>query len=231
MALGAKRKASQTTRLQSSKLEKERAGAAVVRADPSPCPICQEPVGQWTAEGIIEKWSQLPCGHRFGSHCIKMWLGMAVPGDYSRRPVCPVCRGPASHACGHPVLPTDATLDDDVWGGQQDAAAAAADDDDDNEPEDVVARRQTACELAQRTACGYCVGARHVHAHTRWPTARRKRRLWPWRLVKGCWRLVLYAGPVAWRGRRHPHEMTYVIPWQPDEEWEEWWKAQDPTGV
>ena len=66
------------------------------------CPICQEPVGTRNADGIKEGWSMLPCGHRFGSYCIKRYL--AITADES--PLCPMCRHVAYHdACGHPVLP------------------------------------------------------------------------------------------------------------------------------
>ncbi|KAK3325317.1 hypothetical protein B0H66DRAFT_599484 [Apodospora peruviana] len=65
------------------------------------CPICQEPIGTKNPEGITEGWSLLPCGHRFGSYCIKHYLNV-VAHD---RPSCPVCRQIAYHKCGHPVLP------------------------------------------------------------------------------------------------------------------------------
>ncbi|KAK3997674.1 hypothetical protein QBC44DRAFT_364484 [Cladorrhinum sp. PSN332] len=68
--------------------------------DPA-CPICQEPVGQKTPEGTTETWSELPCGHRFGSSCIKRYLGI-VAEDH---PQCPICRQRAYHSCNHPVLP------------------------------------------------------------------------------------------------------------------------------
>ncbi|KAJ4302139.1 Checkpoint protein hus1 [Collariella sp. IMI 366227] len=67
------------------------------------CPICQEPIGVRNAEGVTERWSTLPCGHRFGSYCIKYYLGIAA----DEQPPCPICRTPAYHdECGHPVLPT-----------------------------------------------------------------------------------------------------------------------------
>ncbi|KAK0626498.1 hypothetical protein B0T14DRAFT_423829 [Immersiella caudata] len=67
------------------------------------CPICQELVGYPNPEGITEDWSSLPCGHRFGGHCIKQYLRI-VADD---RPSCPICRQVAYHGCcGHPVLPT-----------------------------------------------------------------------------------------------------------------------------
>ena len=65
------------------------------------CPICQEPIGSKNPEGITEGWSLLPCGHRFGSYCIKHYLNVVAED----RPSCPVCRQIAYHACGHPVLP------------------------------------------------------------------------------------------------------------------------------
>ncbi|AEO63278.1 74efd430-f868-4852-ace7-a691d73e47c0 [Thermothielavioides terrestris] len=67
------------------------------------CPICWQPilpptVGRAGREG----WSALPCGHRFGSVCIKKHLGMEAHNE----PLCPVCRSPAYHEpCRHPVLP------------------------------------------------------------------------------------------------------------------------------
>ncbi|EFX04752.1 cell cycle checkpoint protein [Grosmannia clavigera kw1407] len=61
--------------------------------------ICYVPVGVRTPDGEIESWSALPCGHRFGSYCVKRWLGLA------EQPACPICRTPMVHACGHPVLP------------------------------------------------------------------------------------------------------------------------------
>lgn len=64
-------------------------------AEPT-CPICQEEIG---VRGAAEGWSVLPCGHRFGALCIKRWLGTVC------RPMCPVCRTPAHHSCGHPVVP------------------------------------------------------------------------------------------------------------------------------
>jgi HUS1 checkpoint protein len=76
--------------------------ATTIEVEGEPCPICQEPVGTCNADGITEGWSMLPCGHRFGSYCIKRYL--AIAADES--PLCPMCRHVAYHdACGHPVLP------------------------------------------------------------------------------------------------------------------------------
>jgi len=73
--------------------------SASVAVDDCKCPICQETVGTRRPDGITETWSAIPCGHRFGSFCIKTWLGLDQPS-------CPVCRRDMVHACGHPVLPT-----------------------------------------------------------------------------------------------------------------------------
>ncbi|EJT74053.1 hypothetical protein GGTG_07902 [Gaeumannomyces tritici R3-111a-1] len=66
---------------------------------PSACPICQESVGEPTADGITETWASLPCGHAFGSGCIKTWLAI------TDHPTCPICRLSMAHSCRHPVLP------------------------------------------------------------------------------------------------------------------------------
>ncbi|AEO56803.1 hypothetical protein MYCTH_2058328 [Thermothelomyces thermophilus ATCC 42464] len=66
------------------------------------CLICQEIVGTRNVEGIKEGFSMLPCGHRFGSYCIKRYLSLTADEE----PLCPICRHVAYHdACGHPVLP------------------------------------------------------------------------------------------------------------------------------
>lgn len=67
----------------------------------STCPICQESVGEKNLDGITESWSILPCGHQFGSHCLKKYLRIVA----NTRATCPVCRQLAYHGCGHPVLP------------------------------------------------------------------------------------------------------------------------------
>ncbi|KAK4152947.1 Hus1-like protein-domain-containing protein [Chaetomidium leptoderma] len=75
---------------------------STVQIEDKTCPICQEPIGVRNAEGVKEGWSMLPCGHSFGSHCIKRYLGIAA----DEHPLCPVCRHVAYYAaCGHPVLP------------------------------------------------------------------------------------------------------------------------------
>ncbi|KAL2118203.1 hypothetical protein VTJ04DRAFT_7863 [Mycothermus thermophilus] len=82
--------------------EREEPATVAVRIDDPNCLICQEPVGQTNPEGITETWSILPCGHIFGSYCIKRYLGVAADDQ----PLCPICRSLAHHdICGHPVLP------------------------------------------------------------------------------------------------------------------------------
>jgi hypothetical protein len=94
---------------ESSVVEKKRGAAsaaasiaAQAHVAEAACPICQEAIGTRTPDGIVEHWSMLPCGHRFGSYCIKHYLRV-VADD---RPACPVCRQPVYHLCGHPVMPT-----------------------------------------------------------------------------------------------------------------------------
>lgn len=67
--------------------------------DPA-CPICQVDIGTRSPEGVREGYAVTPCGHVFGSVCIKKYL--AITAD---KPLCPVCRSDLYHACAHPVLP------------------------------------------------------------------------------------------------------------------------------
>ncbi|KAK2069620.1 hypothetical protein P8C59_004179 [Phyllachora maydis] len=82
-------------------LGRDRGGGVEAHVEAT-CPICQETIGTRNPDGIVEHWSTLPCGHRFGSYCIKHYLRVAAED----RPSCPVCRQPVYHACGHPVLPS-----------------------------------------------------------------------------------------------------------------------------
>jgi len=70
---------------------------------PEDCPICHDPVGIETPEGILESWVHLYCGHKFGTHCIQRWLQDSVERDPHSVPSCPYCRSVAKHPCGHPV--------------------------------------------------------------------------------------------------------------------------------
>ncbi|KAK4159343.1 hypothetical protein QBC43DRAFT_222137 [Cladorrhinum sp. PSN259] len=104
-------------------------------SDPA-CPICQEPVGQKNPDGTTETWSELPCGHRFGSSCIKKYLGIVA----EEHPQCPICRERAYHSCNHPVLPV--ILKGDGTGKQKQAKS----DMNKNRP----------VELLEYSLCDYC---------------------------------------------------------------------------
>lgn len=180
------------------------------------CPICQEPVGQRTPEGVVEGWSQLPCGHKFGSHCIKHWLGM-VADD---RPCCPVCRQNACHACGHPVLPapttvnsTDGLTNNNTWrwfdrsGG---GCGSGCDTDAGREQLDTL----------QYTNCAYCQSV-----------PKQKKILKPLRLAKGCWQLIRH-GRLRPRTPLTPElQGMWLGPRMRDPAWEKWWNAQEPRNA
>ncbi len=120
------------------------AAAAAAQHDDSttkpPCPICQEPVGSRTPEGIREGWSMLPCGHVFGDFCIKRYL--AITAD--DQPVCPVCRHAAYHdVCGHPALPFRLRADGDHPDLVVDDAGRK--------------RPPLSADKLASTSCGYCL--------------------------------------------------------------------------
>lgn len=72
------------------------------------CPICRDPVGIPNPENIIEKWTSLHCGHRFGDVCIQTWLQDSLDRELNTPPSCPICRVTAKHPkCGHPVCKHD----------------------------------------------------------------------------------------------------------------------------
>lgn len=50
------------------------------------CPICQVDIGTKSPEGVKEGYAVTPCGHVFGSVCIKKYLAI------TDKPLCPVCR-------------------------------------------------------------------------------------------------------------------------------------------
>ncbi|KAK1766145.1 hypothetical protein QBC33DRAFT_109605 [Phialemonium atrogriseum] len=214
------------------------------QAQPQPCPICQEPVGRPTPEGVTEAWSRLPCGHRFGSVCIKRWLGLVA----DERPACPVCRRTATHLCGHPAVPVV------IVGGSGDAkpplrrGGARAGGKKKNKGFDGGGRGGAAAvqevgagagtgtgtgtgvkevDVAE-TVCGYCRSSARVARRRRWG----RRRTWPFKLVLGCLYLIRHG-----RRWRRPGESDYMPPVvlvgmrERDPEWEEWWKEQEPWGV
>ncbi|KAK1827055.1 hypothetical protein QBC39DRAFT_184281 [Podospora conica] len=87
--------------------EKKRGSVQTVEVDPEEqldCPICRDPVGIVSESGTLEHWRLLPCNHKFGRDCIRTYLdGGATPAD---KPLCPMCRAPVYHTCGHVALPT-----------------------------------------------------------------------------------------------------------------------------
>lgn len=174
----------------------------------TPCPICQEPVGSPSPEGTIEGWSVLPCGHRFGSRCIKYYLGLVA----DERPSCPICRLPAHHRCDHPVLP--ALLDAHKAGPQKNIPAE---------------ERAVGTRKAQATLCGYCLvldasGRRYRKPTARWKTPIR------WLVQRLTTRRTNRSNGLdddgVWRG-------PWVDKWpRPrDPEWERWWNGQAPCGA
>ncbi|PSS00819.1 hypothetical protein BD289DRAFT_450164 [Coniella lustricola] len=70
-----------------------------VSIDPT-CPICAVDIGAKSPDGVRETYAITPCGHVFGSVCIKKYLAI------TDKPLCPVCRIDLFHACSHPVLPS-----------------------------------------------------------------------------------------------------------------------------
>ncbi|KAI1376474.1 hypothetical protein F4677DRAFT_79305 [Hypoxylon crocopeplum] len=72
---------------------------------PEECPICHDPVGVANPEGIVESWTNLYCGHKFGTHCIQTWLQESINRDQNASPSCPICRTTAKHPCGHLISP------------------------------------------------------------------------------------------------------------------------------
>jgi len=188
------------------------------------CPICQEPIEVRNKEGITERWSMLPCGHQFGSYCIKHYLRV-VADD---RPSCPICRQPAYHNCGHPYLPivieSNRSPVDETLGQFSDAWI----------------------EKMRTTSCTYCRTRKNIS-----PAWRPKARRGPLRSA-GSWLLTLATHPRRFiRNRGRQEEVLrgpLLIPWQEDEDgyngpwvdpfprprdpvWERWWDSQKPQEI
>ncbi|KAI0169627.1 hypothetical protein GGR52DRAFT_475341 [Hypoxylon sp. FL1284] len=89
----------------SSSSSKGKKQLAAAPEPPEECPICHDPVGLANPEGLVEAWTKLYCGHRFGTRCIQTWLQESVNRDPSASPSCPICRATAKHPCGHLVSP------------------------------------------------------------------------------------------------------------------------------
>ncbi len=186
--------------------------------DEPPCPICQETVGTRSPEGVIEIWNKLPCGHRFGSDCIKQYLKI-VADD---RPACPICRQMAYHRCGHPVLPMPASISS----------------------QDVKKHREPSAgdqvEAMKNSNCPYC---RYKSSLVPARERAKKRASRGWRTAAG-WLFTLATRPkrvvgrnrnrpqsrqddqtaIFWRGEDGPWVDPFPRPRDPD--WELWWDAQ-----
>ncbi|KAK3308193.1 uncharacterized protein B0T15DRAFT_490786 [Chaetomium strumarium] len=198
------------------------------------CPICHECVGSRSPEGIRETWSMLPCGHHFGSHCIKRYLGISADDE----PLCPLCRDRAYHeACGHPVLPFMLTSD----GTHPDLVI-----------DDVSGKvRPRNGEDFLELACDYCQDTEEqwrrlaeAGLHPRWK--RQVRWLWG-RLPFTRERAAEPSASVADQNRHStdrsrrerirnqqnggPWEGPWMDVRSRDPDWEEWWKKQAPYGV
>jgi hypothetical protein len=188
------------------------------------CPICQETVSKPTPDGIVESWSLLPCGHKFGSHCIKHWLGLVA-----EKPCCPVCRKDAFFSCGHPVLPVVMSKDEARKGDG--------------------CRGEDWSEKLQNLVCDYCnPPCRWPNAVVKVP-----QRMGFKGLARGCWRL-LRTGRVRqsqqdrtrvevgadleasrWQREENIRAMwiahTALSTGLRDPGWEEWWNNQEPRNV
>lgn len=93
------------TMIKSVRLSKSPIKTSVVRHDECPtqhldptCPICQVDIGTRSPEGVKEGYAVTPCGHVFGSVCIKKYLAI------TDKPQCPFCRTDLFHVCSHPIL-------------------------------------------------------------------------------------------------------------------------------
>ncbi|KAK4179051.1 hypothetical protein QBC36DRAFT_180973 [Triangularia setosa] len=170
----------------------------------SSCPICTDPIGTENPEGTIEGWSELPCGHRFGSHCIKHYLGI-VADD---RPACPICRQAAHHFCGHPVLPMP-------------CAGTVS------KPKKSTTKPTVTLNDLSWKHCGYCEKTRGQRG------AVKKSRLWrPFRLVADAFNLRRRREMRRQQQQYPPYvppQWVQPLARMRDPGWEKWWKAQAPT--
>lgn len=179
------------------------------------CPICHEEIGSPSSEGIVETWSMVPCGHMFGSHCIKHYIQMVA---YDR-PQCPICRYSLVHGCGHPVLPALFVTE-----GHNAAKVNKA-------------RIRALATTSMQYNCAYCTemiarGNRVVSARH----GRKRQRTSKWKLLL---KKIFFSSPLAIDGWDDV-ESEYVIARFPetrfdswngarDYEWEWWWNKQALT--
>jgi hypothetical protein len=210
------------------------------------CPICQEPVGHRTPEGKLESWSRLPCGHKFGSHCIKHWLGILTTGE---RPCCPICRRNAAYICGHPVLPepvptspgaTSTTTTSTTLNLMSAAAAPTAKGETSACPGTTAENNNFKPMLSLATQmCAFC------RAGVEKDRQRRNRRTSrPLRFVRGCWRLVRHgriresrrermraaAAASASANTGGGDGWTHWAAFR-TAEWQKWWREQEPRNA
>lgn len=224
----------------------EKHAAAAAAEVQAACPICQEPVGSSSPEGTVESWSFLPCGHCFGSYCIKRYLGIAA----DEHPLCPVCRQAAYHACGHPVLPVVVSRRHTLADAEAEARARRRMPEHDRSPLLVPCGycrmpRGSADRLAAKrpgsnsgsgsgTGTGTGTGGRWK-APFRWlfglvPPARRERR----RLQRSRHAREradqTYDG-LLWRPTASDGPWIDRFPRYRDPGWERWWRDQVPRGA
>ena len=199
------------------------------------CPICQEPIGCKNPEGIVETWSVLPCGHRFGSYCIKHYLRVVA----TERPSCPVCRQNVYHSCYHPVLP--AVVKPSSKGGPQ--------------MDEIVEAAQLILPEVQFSECGYCLARKSAEPPVRrgrlarwtssislsWLKVPKMRRSKPERdASSGEGDPEVESEEDAGSDDETPDSPPLngiPTPWidpfpRPrDHEWEKWWIAKEPRGA
>ena len=231
MALTMRRKAGSYIRRRESVLGKQ---SVTVQVEAT-CPICQEPIGCKNPEGIVETWSVLPCGHRFGSYCIKHYLRVVA----TERPSCPVCRQNVYHSCYHPVLP--AVLKPSSKGGPQ--------------MDEIVEAAQLILPEVQFSECGYCLARKSAEPPVRrgrlakwtstislsWLKVPKMRRSKPERAANsregdaeaeseedaGSDEETPDSPPL----NGIPTPWIDPFPRPRDHEWEKWWIAKEPRGA
>lgn len=191
------------------------------------CPICQEPVGKKTPEGTLEGWSELPCGHRFGSVCIKHYLHIVS----EESPTCPICRQTAHHSrCGHPVLPV-------VLNSRN-----GNDSTSDTKTKRVVCSKDI--QALQHTYCGYCEEIRGRWGrskaspgkqHRRWTAPFRWLRIFDFRRPTPDPRMRVPLTPqdiiILDSNRGFPPVSWGGYPRYNNPGWELWWAKQHPTST
>lgn len=192
----------------------------------------------------------LPCGHRFGSYCIKRYLSLTADEE----PLCPICRHVAYHdACGHPVLPfllnSDGTHPDLIIDESGNVRPP-------NSGEDLLTAPCEYCRLLEEEeqqvelSSGKNTGRlATIKKPLRWlrelvPFARRRRlqvllaaseNLNEEEASSSATNQRLTRQEMRMRRRMPVNNATWEGPWVDvqtrDVEWEKWWTAQAPRGV